>query len=523
MNSMLPPNDFFSSEPNGKSDKTTLPAGLPETIFRPAKQASPKTKVAGSAGREYISGAPDVRLGSYLKALPLYIDDITRDLGDDIYERMQYDSQVFSCLEIYKLATLDVGWSMQPAFGEKDDVADIHKQRSQKVLKFCDRVVKQMEQPIDRTLYELLAGAALGSKLCEVTYEDVDDIFDNKPRVHIKSIKAKNRRCITYVVDAFNNILGVLANIPGAVFPVYRGSIFQDVDELPNMVPREKCIIYTHNPHDNDPQGRSVLRPVYDPWWHKLQAKAEFIRCMALYSVPSVYGTVGEKAQSSSDGLTPEENLLSALQRLRSGSAAAFPYGTIVQTLNVPASIGIFIQALDWYDRQIAKGILSQTLATEEGEHQARAAAETHRDIMDTILLNPRKLLGTTIRNDLLRVLVRLNFGKTWARYYTPFFTVGSSAPREDATQISSAIASLIGSGFLAPNQYAFFEEKLGLPPGDRKKAGGPPQQQQPQQQQPPQGGGDEKEEEGDDQTPPSPEGKEKWSLESMLGKIPGQ
>lgn len=508
------------------NDAVVVPRGVNETVARPAPAAAPVTAIAASATREYISGTADIRLGSYLRALPLYIDDITRDLGDDIYERMCLDSQVYSCLEIYKLSILEGGWSLQPSFGDKDNVPKIHKRRAKKVMQFCERVIKQLEQPMERTLYELLAGAHLGSKLAEVTHVRVNDIFDRKVRVHIKSIKVKPRRCISYVVDAFTNVVGFLANIPGQSLPVYRGSMFQEIDQIPNLLPRDKCILYTHNPQDNDPQGRSVLRPVYDPWWHKLQAKAEFIRYLSLYAVPSVYGVCGEKAQGQNN-LTAEQIMANALQTLRSGSAAAFPFGSTVGNLSVPGNVSIFTTALDWYDRQIAKGILGQTLATEEGQHQARAAAETHRDIMDTILLSPRKLLSTTIRNDLLRVLVRLNFGKQWARHYTPHFVIGSTSPKEDMSIVASVVASLIGCGFLAPNQYAFYEEKLGLPPGKRDQQSqqsgqqqGQPQPGQQQQQQgdpnnpqPPQAG---QQQQGQSQ----PQGKDDSPWKSILEKM---
>lgn len=43
---------------------------------------------------EYVSGGSWSWTASYLRSLAWYIDDTTRDLGDDLYDRMSLDPQI---------------------------------------------------------------------------------------------------------------------------------------------------------------------------------------------------------------------------------------------------------------------------------------------------------------------------------------------------------------------------------------------------------------------------------------------
>src|SRR5579862_5148332 len=55
---------------------------------------------------EYVAGGSYNWTASYLRALPFYVDDVTRDFGDDLYERMLLDSKCSQCVHTFKMAIL---------------------------------------------------------------------------------------------------------------------------------------------------------------------------------------------------------------------------------------------------------------------------------------------------------------------------------------------------------------------------------------------------------------------------------
>jgi hypothetical protein len=59
--------------------------------------------------REYVAGGALGWYGPYVRSLPWTIDDVTRDFGDDLYERMLYDAQVAACVQVLKASVLESG------------------------------------------------------------------------------------------------------------------------------------------------------------------------------------------------------------------------------------------------------------------------------------------------------------------------------------------------------------------------------------------------------------------------------
>jgi len=139
------------------------------------------------------------------------------------------------------------------------------------------------------------------------------------------------------------------------------------------------------------------------------------------------------------------------------------PYGTVVQPIQSAGTGEAFIAALALYDSQMVKAILSQTLATEEGAHQARAAASVHQDVVDTIIRQGKRSLCKMLRQDVLRPWVRYNWGDQAARDLTPKATLGH-AEEPDLPALWAGAAALKTAGYLAPSQYRALDQAINLP-----------------------------------------------------------
>ncbi len=475
---------------------------------------------------EYVSGGGHIFLSNYLRSLPQYIDDTTRDLGDDLYERMLLDPQVNSCLRTIKLSVLANGIRLNPAVeldnleGESDDdpeqiqegnqprdhigrwrtktndelVADqlseeddlkakqaiVEGKMAAEICDFCTDVLEHLEgRPFLDICYEMLDGMALGNKVAEQVY-DLDTDPEGRQRLYLKKLKVKPRQSTSFVVDPYNNVLGLLAILPGKGFPVTVGSVIGTPDHMPNLLPREKFAVFAWGQNNSDPRGSSILRAVYNPWWVKMQIWGEYCKYLAQFAGPGLVGTTSQDAfdRQPTDSLgnpipgapliTPEQAMLSALQGFRSSSVIALPHGSDVKPINVGGDGEAFLKGLELCNKEISKGILCQTLATEEGLHQAKAAADTHQDVLDMVVYHAKLMLETMIRRDILEPLVKYNYGHEAARRLTPKVLLTASQQHNWAKD-ATAVSALMSSQYLDPSQFQEMDARLGLPQRKRQ------------------------------------------------------
>jgi hypothetical protein len=174
---------------------------------------------------------------------------------------------------------------------------------------------------------------------------------------------------------------------------------------------------------------------------------------------------LGNAAAGATD--SPQDKLLRVLKALRNGYVAVGPDGTKVQVIQASGTGTAFTAAFDFWDKQIAKAVLGQTLATEEGQHQARAAAQVHKDVLDIVLKHVRRAVAVMIRNDVLFHLVANNYGEEDARLYTPKVFVGPESDDDWSSDVAgvSQLVTAAGGQFVKPDQYPYLWKKLGLPP----------------------------------------------------------
>lgn len=466
-----PPVDIREVMPHD-ADKVISPPPIPANGFKPG----------AAAQYEYVSGHKGIFFSQYIKALGPYVDDLTQDLGDDIYERMLNDSQVDSCMRVLKVGILsEEGKIKSPITDEKHPKYE----RAQKIADFIEHCVKQLPLPLSCTLEEMLDGVALGHKAAESIYEVRDyseagsngEEFPPRKRWVWESIRTKPRGSTAFLVDAYMRVLGVLAQVPGLPYPIVSGQLVSDPSTIPNLLPRKKFMIFSHNPKDMDPRGRSGLRSSYTPWWIKQQTISEMLKYLATYAIPSLYGITAadttEKPEYDKYGnvtgrmITPEQDLANTLALLRNNSTIGLPAGTEVGV--IPASGGsggsqmVFLQTIDWCNKEMAKAILAQTLATEEGEHMARAASDNHMAILELGLRLLKMRLAACVKNDLFRPLVEFNFGEDDARELCPDYIL-TDLNRSDWAMWSQVAVTMFETGYITIEQKEWIDSKLGLP-----------------------------------------------------------
>lgn len=465
-----------ASQPAATISDTVTVGGTPGGARGTSAPATPGRTVTVSAlaRQEYVAGGVGGSgdwYGNYAKSLPWAVDDITADFGDDLYERMLLDPQVAALIVILKTAILEDGVQLTAAI---DDPDDPEAARALDLAERAEAMFGRLETPTDAWLWDMLDAVAFGNRIAEVTYGVVADALD------VIAVRPKPRRALAFVVDAYSRVIGLLARIPGQGAALLQGVIL-DPAQVPNLLPRDKFAICTFRAKDGDPRGTSILRSAYTAWQYKQQVLREHLKYLTQFASPSLIGYTAPEAPAYAptdslgnptgaiDPLTgypivisPEQLLQQSLTQFKNGTALALTYGSKVDVLQNAGDGHAFLSAFDLYDRYITKAILGQTLASEEGKHQARAAAQVHQDILDTIIKQAKRLVCRMIERDILAVWVRLNWGDGLG-HLVPTVSLGSTE-QPDMTAMITALATANRYGLLAPSQMTTVDGKIGLP-----------------------------------------------------------
>lgn len=403
--------------------------------------------------RDYVASGSLAWYPGAVRALPWGIDDIAVDFGDDVYDLMMHDPTVIASVNALRAGILEDGVKLVSAV--TDEATDGYAQ-AQEILAFCTSVFDDLEMPLDDVLWDMLSAVALGNRVAEIVYELVAG------KLVTSSIKVKPRRSTAFVVDPYMNVVGIAAVVPGQPWAVLTGMYFTDVNSS-NLMPRDKFAVLTHRPRDNDPRGTSALRPAYNAWNLKRIAWPEYLKYLVQFASQGLVGYTADNAFPGDDGVSPEVKLANAMMSWHNGAVLALKYGSKFEVINPTGDGKAFLDAFQMFDRQIIHGILNQTLATMEGLHQSRAAAQTHQDVMDTLIRQGKKSVEWTVYRDILMPLVRYNYGDG-ALPLVPKATLGTTEQVDFATT-ATAIAALGRSGLIDPSQLPGIYEFLGLPP----------------------------------------------------------
>lgn len=448
-------------------DHTPPPPGAPT--------AAPQT--LASAISEYLAaGTFSPALGDYFKSLPKYVDEIERDIGADTYERMLTDPQVFSDVSILKQAVIAQEMQINPAVKEEDpDYA-----AALEYKEFCERCVARLPSFRTGFLYEMLDAIPFGHRLAEQVFE-IAATGEDVGRIVPKALKIKPRISYAFVVDSFQNVVGILGIIPGRYWSSLSGILSYNAEELaklPNLLPRSKFAVLTLLEKASDIRGTSWLRPAYNSWFLKVRILPEFWRYLTQFASPSLVGTLPPDSQptvqldaggtpitdDSGNAVTidPSKSLLSLLLAYHTGSALVVPHGTTVQSLFTYTTGEAYRFAIDLLNHEINQGMLFQSLATMEAQFGSRAASQTHQDILELPIQYVRTSVEEMVRRDLFQLWIRLNYGEDAVRL-TPTCNLGDTA-QQNFNQKAMAMARLEASGFIDPSQYRGIDEELGLP-----------------------------------------------------------
>ncbi|SDI83755.1 Mu-like prophage protein gp29 [Pseudomonas flavescens] len=177
-----------------------------------------------------------------------------------------------------------------------------------------------------------------------------------------------------------------------------------------------------------------------------------------IFGMPMRVGRYGPGASKDDIGV-----LMSAVANLGSDAAAVIPDSMRIdftQAVQVAGAGDFFKGLAEWWDKQISKGILGQTMTADDGSSMAQA--RVHDGIRLDLLEADAKALSNTLNRSLVRPWCDLNFAP--GRGYPKLVVVVPNP--EDIKALVSALKGLVPMGLEV--EQSVIRDKLNLPEPDK-------------------------------------------------------
>lgn len=407
--------------------------------------------------QEYVAGGNGYYRGMGEAMLPDTIDDLTSRHGFKAYEWMKTLPAVSSSLRTLKLGILSGEFKLLPTHPVKPgaESKDQDQINSEETTAFCQRIMDRVEGFRSSAL-QLLDAAEDGNKLAEMTGR-LETEGEDAGRIVLKSLNVKKREAWEFIVDRSYNVTGILA---------------RDENGRRVRLKPDKFLWLSWFLRDNDPRGTSILRSAYTAWALAVKVFPQYYKYLLQHAVPSLIGMTApnEPDRKLPDGkiVKPEHYFRLVLERFQNGSAMVHPNGAHVYTVPITGEGAVFLNAFEFFNREIVYAILMQTRATKEAEHGSKADSEQGGNILGLLLEYGQQLCSEAFRNRLFKYFVRLNYGATWAEKYTPYLQVGAGDPA-DKVALANAFANLMRAGAITDSIKSEAYSDFGLPVPDVK------------------------------------------------------
>jgi phage gp29-like protein len=154
-------------------------------------------------------------------------------------------------------------------------------------------------------------------------------------------------------------------------------------------------------------------------------------------------------------------DLLRAVASIGTDAACIIPETMMIDFVEASKAAGgetLFRGMADWWDSQVSKGVLGQTMTADNGSSLSQA--QVHNEVRKDLLRDDARKLAATIRRDLIRPIVDLNFGSLPPAEY-PTFRLVIDEP-EDLKSLAESLSPLIDRGLKV--QASIILDKFGIP-----------------------------------------------------------
>lgn len=346
----------------------TVKNGLPE-----------QREIAAASLRDRWSGYPSAGLTPRrLTAILREADggDLTRQM--ELFSEMEEkDAHLFSCLQTRKLAVSGSEWEVHPAGEGKDD---------EEISAFVRDSLGGITN-FEDSLTDLMDAVGKGFAVSEIIWEVKGG------RVLPVALKKRAARRFTFTgPDGISDGPRLITESS----PVYGEGL-----------PPDKFMVHTYRAGADQPERGGLLRVLSWIYLFKNFAVKDWVAFCEVFGMPMRLGVYAPSATRED-----KDALLEAVTSLGSDAAGVISESTRIEFVEAAKSGGGPYEGLvGVLNAEISKAVLGQTLTTEVGASGSFAAGRVHQAVRADIARADARALARTINRDLIRPLVKFNFG----------------------------------------------------------------------------------------------------------------
>lgn len=354
-----------------------------------------------------------------------------------LFEQMEEkDAHLFSVANTRRLAITGLPWEVVSAADMRGFQSPHGTSQSRKLADdaaaYCDAVLRNTTG-FERALEHMALALGRNISLVEIVWEATPDglsLAELQP------------------VDFARLLLGDLDEV----------RVLTEAEKYDGIpLPPDKFIVHTPHSANGHPARGGLLRATALAYLGKHFAIKDWLIFAEIFGMPIRMARYAPNA-------TPEEKreLLEMLKQLGADATGVFSKAVEVeiQQTRYPGEVNLYEQICIYFDREISKAWLGQTLTTDTIRMQASAgAAKVHERVRQDLRDDDIRREAETLRRDLLTPLVRFQFGDAAPVPHFRRITDSPFTPEQLSRVLDVAVNQL---GAKVPTKWA--HASLGLP-----------------------------------------------------------
>lgn len=320
------------------------------------------------------------------------------------------DAAIFSALDARKNSVLSKTRNILPSGDRRVD---------RRVAEFVETALELHFNDFETFLYESLDAIGKGVSIGEIIFQDSRD------GIVISDVRFKPQHLFSFGESDIAGFSTASMAYPQTGDLQLRSGIIHDLP-VGSTLPEDKFFVFSFRPKYGNRWGDPVDRKAFWPSWIKRSSIKEWLKYQEK-------GT-GVVIARYNDGSAEKEmqDAQSAAAAVQEESAVAIPKKFILEVHEMVRQIGSSHKELvdDFCNAEIMRIYLGQTLTSRGSDGGgSRALGEVHERKEHTIGEADAKALMTAVNEQIIRPLVRLNFG---ANVEPPKWVI-ETEPKEDA------------------------------------------------------------------------------------------
>jgi phage gp29-like protein len=395
-----------------------------------------------------------------------FLNQLRGRRGFLVYREMaDNDPVIGSILYAIEKVILRLEWRVDPL----DDSPE-----AEEIRNFVDECMEDMSDSWDQTLASILSMLVYGFSFHEIVYkirkgESKDPKFNSKHndgKVGWRKFAIRSQESLNnWMMDSEGGIQGYRQIDPA-------GGGFREI-------PIDKGLLFRTNVNKNNPEGRSLLRNCFRPWYYKRRIEEieaigieRDLAGLPVAKVPPEYLSSGATAAQQSV-LAEITTIVQNIKR-NEQEGVIFPMmydenGKEMFSLELLSSGGSrqfdTDKVIARYDQRISMSVLSDFILLGHEKVGSFALGSQKMDLWTMSVEAIAKSIAEVMNQYAIPRLLKLNGMNT---ELAPFLTYGEVSS-VDLNELSNYVQKLIGAGVITPDAdlEAYLREQASLPPAE--------------------------------------------------------